>query len=699
MQQLMKLLSATNHPMRSCLFALASALMLVSCGGGGSSTPTYTSCGGGGSSTPTNTIGGTVSGLTSGTADPLLPGSSNGVTGVQVGYATLSIPVGIGYEAPADWYFPTQADGTVQAQGVIWLQHASGTTGGAYSVLASQLARQTNSIVVAATLPSIPPSNGGNWSLPGDPMQAAVASLFVGDRLALNAAARAAGYVGQGATGSFVLAGHSTGGGFATAVGALTVDNGAAANLLGVIMYDGVATGASDGSGSFAKQLAELAASDIPIYQIAAPAQRWNAYGATTNALMAARSGEFHGVVLVGGSHVDAMLGSDPGVDFVAQRVAKVSLPGNAAAIPALSAGWINDFYVGATPEAPQYGFYAPENEAIIMGDTAAVPLPSPIANTLSLGDKRLVAEINAIGGLQGFLPGPATTTGTNGVTAYVTPPLSNGVTGVKTGTASLDIPCGNNVYVTTADWYFPTQADGQVAANGVVWLQRADLGDASSFAMLATEIARQTNCIVMAPKISSFKTAALPGGLLGGAALRKGVASMFLGDRGALNISASAAGNQGPLPEKFLLAGLAEGGGFATAVGGYAVDNNAASNLLGVVMVDGFADEGQFTEPLAKLESSGIPIYQIASPPDASNAWGRTTDLLSVMHPGQFIGIQTPLGAKDAVITASVGWINDMFAGNGPTDPFYGIYGNPNDGTYVLGQSITMGPVKATVL
>jgi hypothetical protein len=659
MQQLMKLLSSINHPIRSCLFALASALMLVSCGGGDSSTPTYTSCGGGDSSTPTNTIGGTVSGLTSGTADPLLPGYINGVTGVQVGYATLSIPVGIGYEAPADWYFPTQADGTVDAQGVIWLQHASGTTGGAYSVLASQLARQTNSIVVAATLPSIPPSNGGSWSLPGDPMQAAVASLFVGDRLALNAAARAAGYVGRGAMGSFVLAGHSTGGGFATAVGALTVDNGAAANLLGVIMYDGVATGASDGSGGFAKQLAKLAASDIPIYQIAAPAQRWNAYGATTNALMAARSGEFHGVVLVGGSHVDAMLGSDPGVDFVAQGVAKVSLPGNAAAIPALSAGWINDFYVGATPHAPQYGFYAPENQAIIMGDTAAVPLPSP-----------------------------ATTTGTNGVTTYVTPPLSNGVTGVKTGTASLDIPCDNNVYVTTADWYFPTQADGQVAANGVVWLQRADLGDASSFAMLATEIARQTNCIVMAPKISSFKTAAL----------RKGAASMFLGDRGALNISASAAGNQGPLPEKFLLAGLAEGGGFATAVGGYAVDNNAASNLLGVVMVDGFADEGQFTEPLAKLKSSGIPIYQIASPPDASNAWGRTTDLLSVMHPGQFIGIQTPLGAKDAVITASVGWINDIFAGNGPTDPFYGIYGNPNDGTYVLGQSITMGPVKATV-
>jgi DNA-binding beta-propeller fold protein YncE len=52
MQQLTKLLSFINHPIRSCLFALAAALMLVSCGGGGG--------------TPTYTIGGTVSGLTSG---------------------------------------------------------------------------------------------------------------------------------------------------------------------------------------------------------------------------------------------------------------------------------------------------------------------------------------------------------------------------------------------------------------------------------------------------------------------------------------------------------------------------------------------------------------------------------------------------------------------------------------------------------
>jgi uncharacterized delta-60 repeat protein len=53
MQQLTKLSSFINYPIRNCLFTLATAVLLVSCGGGGSSTPTHT-------------VGGIVSGLTSG---------------------------------------------------------------------------------------------------------------------------------------------------------------------------------------------------------------------------------------------------------------------------------------------------------------------------------------------------------------------------------------------------------------------------------------------------------------------------------------------------------------------------------------------------------------------------------------------------------------------------------------------------------
>jgi lipocalin len=627
-----------------------------------------------------------------------LPGTPNGVSGVQVGSSTLAIPFGGGVLAPADWYFPTQADGSIDAQGVIWLQHASGATGGSLSVLAGDLARQTNSIVVAASLPT-----SMNWSLAEDPAVRAVASLFEGDRSALVGSAAAAGYVGAAGelTGKFVLAGHSAGGGFATAVAAdYAAQNSASNNLVGVIMYDGVSPGAFDGSGSFAAQVAELDSHDIPVYQVAAPAQLWNAYGATTNALVATNPGQFRGVVLTGGSHVDAMVGSSPTDDIVVQRVTTQSLPGNAAATRSLTAGWINDLYVGATPEAPQYGFYAAANQAILLGPAAAIPLPSPVANMWSAGEWSLGADLAAIGGLTGFEPGPAVNTGHNDVTGYVQPPLSNGVTGVKTGSSALAIPFGPRGSVTSADWYFPTQADGHVSASGVVWLQQGELGDAAAFAALAAQIAGQTNSIVVAPTISSFEIPTRPGAFLGSAGMQQAVADMMFGDRGALTVSANAAGFQGVLPEKILLSGERMGGGFAAEVAARTVDNGAAANLLGVVMVDGVASPDQFAASLDKLDSAGIPLYQIASPPQAANNWGRTTEQLVALHPDQFVGVQfddaSPL---DAVVTFATGWINDLYAGRGPTDPLYGLYGNPNDGTYVANQPIVMGEAWVTVL
>jgi lipocalin len=604
---------------------------------------------------------------------PALPGTSNGVSGVQVGSSTLAIPFGGGVVAPADWYFPTQVDGSIDAQGVIWLQHASGTTGGSVASLAADLARQTNSIVVAASLP-----NTMNWAMNDASAVRAVASLFVGDRSALVGSAVAAGYAGAAGelTGKFVLAGHSAGGGFATAVAAdYAAQNPASTDLIGVIMEDGVSPGAFDGSGSFATQVAALDSRSIPVYQVAAPAQLWNAYGATTNALVATNPGRFRGVV---GTSGDRAVG-----------VARM-----------LTAGWINDLYVGATPEAPQYGFYAAANQPILLGNAAATALPSPIANTWSAAEWSLGADLAAIGGLTGFEPGPAVNSGSNGITGAVTPPLSNSVTGVKTGTSSLAIPIGTRGFVTSADWYFPTQADGQVSANGVVWLQRGEIGDAVAFAALAAQIAGQTNSIVVAPTISSFEIPTLPGAFLGSAAMQQAVAEMMLGDRGALVISANAAGYQGVLPEKILFAGQRLGGGFAAEVAANTVDNGAAANVLGVVMFDGLASPDQFPASLYKLESLNIPVYQIASPPQAANNWGRTTEQLAALQPDEFIGVQfddaSPL---DAMVTLATGWINDFYSGNGPTDPRYGLYGNPNDGTFVSNQPIVMGDTGVTTL
>jgi len=160
----------------------------------------------------------------------------------------------------ADWYFPTQADGSVDAQGVIWLQHGFGATNTFYSALATDLAQRTNSIVVSPTLSSIPFTLfGGGCLICTNTQQAAATAFLDPDRAALVDSAVAAGYTGDTdeLLGAFVLAGHSAGGGFASAVASDYVNRGDAtqdADLVGVVMFDGVSNGAFDGS--FAEQVA-----------------------------------------------------------------------------------------------------------------------------------------------------------------------------------------------------------------------------------------------------------------------------------------------------------------------------------------------------------------------------------------------------------------------------------------------------------
>ena len=73
---------------------------------------------------------------------------------------------------------------------------------------------------------------------------------------------------------------------------------------------------------------------------------------------------------------------------------------------------------------------------------------------------------------------------------------------------------------------------------------------------------------------------------------------------------------------------------------------------------------------------------------------FGRLGEILS-----DLIVRPSPPGGKAAVRTYATGWINDLYNGTGPTDPVYGIYGNPNDGTYVPNQAIVMGEAGATTL
>jgi len=273
---------------------------------------------------------------------------------------------------------------------------------------------------------------------------------------------------------------------------------------------------------------------------------------------------------------------------------------------------------------------------------------------------------------------------------ATVAPKFDNGVTA---GSSSLAIPYSPGGYVTSADWYFPNQADGAVAANGVVWLQG---GDTASLSEMAAKIAGQTNSIVVVPVINSFEIPSQPGLYLGSPEMQKAVADMMRGERVVLATSAAAAGYQRVLPQKFLLAGERLGGGFAAEVAGGTVDNGASANLLGVVMFDGLANADQFPASLSKLDAMDIPLYQIALPPQAENNWGSTTEQLLAFHPDQFFGVQLDNGSamSAAAITLATGWINDMYRGHGPTDPLKGIYGDPNDGSInVQNSGKSVGP------
>lgn len=316
------------------------------------------------------------------------PGTG-GVTGVRVGFSFLQIPIGpssflgftipqFSYPAPAWWYFPTQANGSVNANGTVYLQHGFGGVAWLYQPLAIDLAQQTNSVVVTPTVPSIP-LPFGLWI--GSPqMQQGVASLFQGSQAALNISAQHAGFFGT-LPQDFILSGHSAGGGLATIAGGDYLANlGAATNhLKGVVMFDGVASNAT----AFGGAIANLQAANVPVYTVAAPPQAWNAFGETTNQLVSLYPGQFVGAEIVNGSHVDSMLGRGPVIDFALQLITKFSPPGATSAVYTLSSGWINDIWGGFSPTNPMYGIYGPTGgyvspggQAIFLGPTAGIILP-----------------------------------------------------------------------------------------------------------------------------------------------------------------------------------------------------------------------------------------------------------------------------------------------------------------------------------
>jgi len=290
------------------------------------------------------------------------PGSS-----VTVRQSTLHIDCGDGYDVPADWYIP--AAGPEPPTRLIYLQHGFLAQGPWYSYTAATLAEQTNSIVVAPSITSNFLACDACW-LGAPPMHKAVADLFEDGNTALADSLRATGYE-DALPQRVVLIGHSLGGGLVAGAAGNMVGND---RLAGVIMLDGVGL-----DGSMAASL-DLVPDEIPIYQIAAPAYFWNQNGVGSTALQQARPDRFIGVMLEGGSHVDAMQGGNPLIQFAQELVAGFTEARNVEAAKILMVGWVNDMF---DPTGEPEGIYGDPRDVITIdtpaGVATAIALPSSL--------------------------------------------------------------------------------------------------------------------------------------------------------------------------------------------------------------------------------------------------------------------------------------------------------------------------------
>ncbi len=282
------------------------------------------------------------------TGPPRVPPNST----VTVHSSTLQITDDLG--VPADWYYPAGDDPPGR---LILLQHGFVTIGPMYSYTAANLAEDTHSIVVAPTLTSNPFADGGLW-LWGDGMSRAVAGLFTEDRAALTQSALAAGYAQQYGLDpdtatlprQFALVGHSAGGAAVSGTAGYLAENGAAADLAGVILLDGVPFG-DVLPGALTRLDTYEQATDIyiPVRQIAAPWSIWNFLSNANESLSQARPGRFNGVVLTGGVHSDSVQAANQWTQFVLYVVAGFPQPQNPLAVRELSAAWLNDWFEGRT--------------------------------------------------------------------------------------------------------------------------------------------------------------------------------------------------------------------------------------------------------------------------------------------------------------------------------------------------------------
>ncbi|MEH3140612.1 MAG: alpha/beta hydrolase [Mycobacterium kyogaense] len=242
------------------------------------------------------------------------------------------------------------------------------------------------------------------------------------------------------------------------------------------------------------------------------------------------------------------------------------------------------------------------------------------------------------------------------------------------------------------ADWYFP---DTDTPA-GLIYLQHGFLANASFYSATAAYLAEKTDSIVVVPSLTwnPFDVENYP---LEWPSTGRAIAALFAGDRAALTASARAAGYDGVLPERVVLAGHSAGGGLVAMVGRYMVETGNADDLAGLIMFDGVGTLSFMSQDIAAIPTS-IPVYNIAAGPSSWNWYGDTNRKLSSVRPGMFTGVtfrdgshadgmqttapivqyfaymamghSSPLDVMANKVLAA-GWINDMLDGT-HTDRLY---------------------------
>ncbi|MEW5808220.1 MAG: alpha/beta hydrolase [Actinomycetota bacterium] len=296
---------------------------------------------------------------------PVLPPNST----VTVRTSSLTLPIGTGRSVQADWYFPEDADDSTR---LIYFQHGFLASGPIYSYTIAHLAERTGAIIVAPSLSSNFFSPSAEW-VGGSTIQRAVADLFVGDRAALTESASTAAGYDVALPQRFVLVGHSAGGTLVTSVAGYLADNGAIADLQGIVMLDGVEPA---GSPFVSNALSKLRGADYrPIYLISSDRYFWSRNGDMADKLQLARPDDFNGVNLVGGRHIDYMLGGNKIIQFAEYLTAGFSKPQNIDAAEILTAGWVNDLFSGTRSQ----GVYGAPGEQI------AIPTPAGAADAVVL--------------------------------------------------------------------------------------------------------------------------------------------------------------------------------------------------------------------------------------------------------------------------------------------------------------------------